>query len=96
METIFISIPLADVKNMIAAAVQQGIKEAIQKDFKKGVNDFPELLTEEQAMKVLNLGRTALWNLKKKNAIPFTRINRRVYYKYSALMAWMDQGTPKS
>jgi excisionase family DNA binding protein len=53
-----------------------------------------EILTSEEARRLLKIGRTKLWDLTKKNMIPAYRVGEGrtsgLRYKRSELMRWLD------
>ena len=54
-----------------------------------------EILTSEEARRLLKIGRTKLWELTRKNAIPAYRVgNGRtagLRYKRSELLEWLER-----
>jgi excisionase family DNA binding protein len=53
-----------------------------------------EILTSEEARRLLKIGRTKLWDLTKKNLIPAYRVGEGrtsgLRYKRSELMSWLE------
>jgi len=53
-----------------------------------------EILTSEEARRLLKIGRTKLWDLTKKNLIPAYRVGEGrtsgLRYKRSELLRWLD------
>ena len=53
-----------------------------------------EILTSEEARRLLKIGRTKLWDLTKKNMIPAYRVGEGrtsgLRYKRSELLGWLD------
>jgi excisionase family DNA binding protein len=53
-----------------------------------------EILTSEEARRLLKIGRTKLWDLTKKNMIPAYRVGdgrtSGLRYKRSELLSWLD------
>jgi excisionase family DNA binding protein len=53
-----------------------------------------EILTSEEARRLLKIGRTKLWDLTKKNMIPAYRVGEGrtsgLRYKRSELLRWLD------
>ena len=53
-----------------------------------------EILTSEEARRLLKIGRTKLWDLTKKNMIPAYRVGAGrtsgLRYKRSELLCWLD------
>lgn len=54
-----------------------------------------EILTSRGARQLLKIGRTKLWELTRKNAIPAYRVGSgktsSLRYKRSELLSWLDQ-----
>ncbi len=59
------------------------------------VVESEEILTSEEARKLLKIGRTKLWELTKRNQIPAYRLGSAktssLRYKRSELLSWLDQ-----
>ena len=53
-----------------------------------------EILTSEEARRLLKIGRTKLWDLTKKNMIPAYRVGEGrtsgLRYKRTELLRWLD------
>jgi excisionase family DNA binding protein len=53
-----------------------------------------EILTSEEARRLLKIGRTKLWDLTKRNMIPAYRVGEGrtsgLRYKRSELLRWLD------
>lgn len=58
-------------------------------------SDGEEILTSREARELLKVGRTKLWDLTHRNAIPAYRVGdgkrAGLRYKRSELLAWLDQ-----
>lgn len=54
-----------------------------------------EILTSREAMDLLKIGRTKLWELTRENVVPAYRVGggkkSALRYKRSELLAWLDQ-----
>jgi excisionase family DNA binding protein len=57
------------------------------------VQDTPQplLLNIEQAMQVLCLGRTKIYDLMENKNLPFLKIGKALRFSYKALQEWIDQ-----
>lgn len=57
--------------------------------------DEPELLTTAQVLKLLQIGRTKLWELVRKGAFPAYRIgkgrNSSLRYWHSDVICWLER-----
>ena len=60
-----------------------------------GSQDRDEILTSREAQELLKIGRTKLWELTRRNAIPAYRIGTGktsgLRYRRSDLLAYLDQ-----
>jgi excisionase family DNA binding protein len=90
METIILSsLSLEDIATQVAERVynlQQrdtGQKEETQED------DF---LTIDQASEVLNLAKPTIYSLTCKKEIPYIKKRKRLYFKKSELIEWLNMG----
>lgn len=54
-----------------------------------------EVLTVDEAAEFLNLARQTLYGLTSKRAVPFYKKNKRLYFKKTELMAWVEEGKKK-
>lgn len=61
----------------------------------RGAETAEEILTSREAMELLKIGRTKLWELTRTNRIPAYRVgsgrNAGLRYKRSELLQWLDQ-----
>ncbi|MGB8347697.1 MAG: helix-turn-helix domain-containing protein [Ktedonobacteraceae bacterium] len=55
----------------------------------------PLLLTVAQTSKVLNLGRTKIYELMKRGELPAVHVGKAVRFSYAALQQWVEQQTSK-
>lgn len=51
----------------------------------------PLLLNIEQAMQVLCLGRTKIYDLMNNEGLPFLKMGKALRFPYKALQEWIDQ-----
>ena len=60
-----------------------------------GYNEADEILTTREALGLLKIGRTKLWELTRSNLIPAYRVGdgkrSDLRYKRSELLSWLDQ-----
>lgn len=63
-------------------------------DVERRVSMEDEILTSEEARRLLKIGRTKLWDLTKRNLIPAYRVGEGrtsgLRYKRSELLRWLD------
>lgn len=55
-------------------------------------NDLPEFLTISEAADLLKLAKQTLYQLTSRRAIPFYKKNKRIYFKRTELLAWLEEG----
>lgn len=55
-----------------------------------------EILSIDEAKDLLNLARQTVYGLCSKRAIPFYKRNKRLYFKRSELLAWIEKGRIKT
>jgi len=55
----------------------------------------PLLLTVAQTAKVLNLGRTKIYELMKRGELPAVHVGKAVRFPYTALQQWVEQQASK-
>ncbi len=66
-------------------------KDTVAMQKQKEVNVQPLLLNIEQAMQVLALGKTKIYELIEKEGLPVMHIGKSVRFSYSALQQWIEQ-----
>lgn len=63
-------------------------------DIERRISMEDEILTSEEARRLLKIGRTKLWDLTKRNLIPAYRVGEGrtsgLRYKRSELLRWLD------
>jgi len=71
---------------------RNGRREVVPTDVQTRSED--EILTSEQARRLLKIGRTKLWELTKSNNVPAYRVGSGrtsgLRYKRSELLRWLD------
>jgi len=55
-------------------------------------NNQPEFLTISEAADLLKLAKQTLYQLTSRRAIPFYKKNKRIYFKRTELLAWLEDG----
>lgn len=57
------------------------------------MNAQNELLTENEAAEFLRLSKLSLWRLRKRGAIPFVRLTKKLLYRRADLLAFIASRT---
>ncbi len=78
--TIQVSRPMIENKNVTLERLQEG-KQVVQ----------PLLLNIEQAMRVLSLGKTKIYELIESEGLPVIHIGKAVRFPYTRLQQWIDE-----
>lgn len=89
MDTI-IQISKADLEEVIRAEVKEALHAVLMQE-----SNPDQMLTQEQARKLLGISRVTLWQWCKNGEIPYYQISRRILFKKSELMATLKKGKPK-
>lgn len=55
-----------------------------------------EILSIEECGSLLNLARQTIYGLCSRRGIPFYKRNKRLYFKRSELLAWIEEGRKKT
>lgn len=81
IEQTFFSIPIPELKELLREAVRTELSEILDQQ------RYEPLIRTEEAMKLLGVSRVTLLNWRKRGLIPSHKLNSRVYYKKSELLA---------
>ncbi|MEO1215569.1 MAG: helix-turn-helix domain-containing protein [Bacteroidota bacterium] len=84
-EQIFTSIPFPTLIKAIRSALNEEISEII--DHQK----YEPLVKADEACKILGISKVTLLSWRKKGLVPFHKLNSRIYYKKSELLAALEQ-----
>jgi excisionase family DNA binding protein len=62
------------------------------------VHDDPvnDIVSINEAVKILNLAKPTIYALTSKNEIPFIKKNRKLYFSKKDLLTWLSQGKQKT
>lgn len=82
---IFSSIPLGDFKQLIKEAVKEELSEIVDQQ------KYEPLIKATDACEILGISKVTLLDWRKKGLIPFHKLNSRIYYKKSELLAALEQ-----
>lgn len=67
-----------------------------QESTKHNSPPIKEILSIDEAATFINLARQTLYSLCSKRAIPFYKRNKRLYFKRSELLSWIEEGKKKT
>lgn len=77
--------------------IERYISES-QKLNQGNVHDDPvnDIVSINEAVKILNLAKPTIYALTSKNEIPFIKKNRKLYFSKKDLLSWLSQGKQKT
>lgn len=76
--------------------LQRSIRNDLPPLLPNEANPPKELLTIHEAADFLNLSVHSLYTMNSRRRIPFLKMSGKVYYRRSALMAWLESGERKT
>ena len=79
------------VKNAVESVINSKRNQS-----EKPPSQLPEILTIEQASKLLNLAKPTIYTLTSKAKIPHFKKGKKLYFKRSELLQWIEQGKQKT
>ncbi|PIF69459.1 helix-turn-helix domain-containing protein [Flavobacterium sp. 2] len=88
-QNLLVTLTVADLQQLIQVVVKgelENFKSLIQTNPKSLENDSDELLTREQASKLLNVSYTTLFHWNNDGILPIEKLGKRVYYPKSRIM----------
>ena len=73
--------------------IKESVKDAIDRNIVVGAKKLDDdILNIEEAMEFLNLKRPTIYALTSKNKIPFHKTGKKLYFKKSELINWIERG----
>lgn len=86
-----------DQKSIMLLVSKADLRKAIFEVFvtlklNGSTKEEPEILTVEDAAAFLKLAKQTLYQLVSKKAVPFYKRNKRLYFKRTELLAWIEEG----
>ena len=86
-----------EVQNFIEQTVQTAVEKVVQ-EFKllEQKEAHKEILTIDEASELLNLAKPTIYTLTSRGEIPYNKVSKKLLFKYSDLMAWVDSGRCKT
>ncbi|CAN5287417.1 hypothetical protein BH11BAC5_BH11BAC5_41540 [soil metagenome] len=89
-ETIFISLPLSELKTIIFNSVNACLD--LRTPHNKLLYQDEALINIEEAAEFVNLSTASIYKLVSSNKIPFTKKHRRLLFERKELTAWLSTG----
>src|SRR5437870_1019317 len=89
MDKIIMSTP-AELSNLIEESLKKVLIEANSHD--RDAKYLPELLSITQAAEFLNLAKQTLYGFTSKGEIPYLKKGKKLYFKKSELLKWVNAG----
>lgn len=83
-EQSFFSIPIEELRNLIKQAIKEEVTGLVDQQ------QFEPLIKTEEACELLGVTKVTLLDWRKKGLVPFLKLNSRVYYKRSELLAALE------
>lgn len=83
-EQSFFSIPIEELRNLIKQAIKEEVTGLVDQQ------QYEPLIKTEEACKLLGVTKVTLLDWRKKGLVPFLKLNSRVYYKRSELLAALE------
>lgn len=81
-----------ELQNIIQASVNKALAEYVPVK----AEDKSEFLPIKEACKLLNLARQTIYGLTSKRLIPFIKRGKKLYFKRTDLINWLNEGKKKS
>ena len=82
-------------KEELSTLIEKSLKRILLDDAlfsNKGQEALPEILTIKEACEVLNLAKPTLYAMTSKKVIPFFKRSKKLYFKRSQLVKWIEAG----
>ncbi len=85
--------------------LQNLLEQTVRKVLKEGSKPTPlptrtspeeDILTIQQAMPILNLAKATIYTLTSKGKVPHFKKGKKLYFKRSELLRWIEDGKRKS
>lgn len=86
-----------EVKSFIEQTVQETIERVVQEYDLLGQKEaHKEILTIDEACELLNLAKPTIYTLTSRGEIPHNKVSKKLLFRYSDLLAWVDSGRCKT
>jgi excisionase family DNA binding protein len=91
MENVIIA-KVTDLEDIINSTVKKAVEESKSESSKRD-QDFLNIV---EAAEFLNLAQQTIYGLTSKREIPFFKRGKKLYFRESELVAWLEQGRRKT
>ncbi|MEM7373897.1 MAG: helix-turn-helix domain-containing protein [Bacteroidota bacterium] len=81
MKTIIIPLEITEFRSLLKEAIREEIKQILD------LQQYEPLIKTQEAMKLLGVSKVTLLNWRNSGLIPSYKVNSRVYFKKSELLA---------
>jgi excisionase family DNA binding protein len=85
-----------EVKNFIEQTVKETVEKVIQEFQLQTSEPQKEILNVSEAAEFLDLAKPTIYSLTSKGVIPHFKRGKKLYFKHSVLMDWIDKGKCKT
>jgi excisionase family DNA binding protein len=85
-----------EVQSFIELTVKQTIEKVIQEFQLQTSEPQKEILNVSEAAEFLGLAKPTIYSLTSKGVIPHFKRGKKLYFKHSVLMDWIDKGKCKT
>lgn len=86
--------------DQLQAVIHQAIKTALSDTTRPAGNQFlpspKDILSIEEAADFLNLAKPTVYSLTSRREIPFFKTGKKLYFKRSELLKWIEDGKKKT
>jgi excisionase family DNA binding protein len=93
-DLILISVSKHELKGIIESSVFAALNK--EKPHSEKVEKNSEILNIEGASEFLSLAKPTIYTLTSKSKIPFFKKGKKLYFKRSELLEWIEQGKQKT
>lgn len=94
MQTKLIVSSLKDLENLIRQCLKDELALIADRPI-KGEHNQSQILNINQAAKFLNLAKPTVYALTSKKKVPFFKTGKKLYFKRSELLEWIEAGKQK-
>jgi excisionase family DNA binding protein len=85
-----------EVQSFIELTVKQTLEKVIQEFQLQTSEPQKEILNVSEAAEFLDLAKPTIYSLTSKGVIPHFKRGKKLYFKHSVLMDWIDKGRCKT
>jgi excisionase family DNA binding protein len=83
---------IVTTQSELSHLIEQALDKVMQKSSNKESTDLPELLNITQAAAYLNFAKQTLYGYTSKGVIPHLKKGKKLYFKRSELVKWVNEG----